>query len=268
MYNAGEFGAAALRLPMNKTREWIVLATLATCAAGGAWGQDSSGQSLGDVARKTRKEHSSTTHVPAKHVATGEDDGPDASGVWRVRPCPTTTLCYELSIVLPKSPKWRRATSEPRPVLIPLAGHEEDPSRAIRVYAAETLAPMQSVEVAERTFLQAWFARPEYFGQGAQIVRDEHAWVDNYLATLTQFTITGDAFKYRGRSVIAGWAYGNYGFACVYRDEDSSAAASVCDAIVKSARYQVLQPAKPRVYADPGPSDGRPDDSPRDDDPE
>jgi hypothetical protein len=241
---------------------------LLSCVVVGAWGQDSSGQSLGDVARKTRKEHSSATHVLAKHVANGEDDGPDGSGVWRARPCPTTTLCYELSIVLPKSPKWTRAASEPRPVLIPLAGHEEDPRRAIRVYAAETLAPMQSVEVAERTFLQAWFARPEYFGQAARIVRDEHVWIDNYLATISQFTITGDAFKYRGRSVIAGWAYGNYGFACVFRDEDSDAAASVCDAIVKSARYQVLQPAKPLVYADSEPSGERPDDPPRDEDPE
>ena len=127
---------------------------------------------------------------------------------------------------------------------------------------------MQSVEVAERTFLQAWFARPEYFGHAARIVRDEHLWIDNYLATITQFTITGDAFKYRGRSVIAGWAYGNYGFACVFREEDSRAAESVCDAIVKSAKYQVLQPAKPLVYADPAPSDDRPDDSPRDEDPE
>jgi hypothetical protein len=253
-----------MRLQVNTTRAWIVLAALVSCAVVGAWGQDSSGQSLGDVARKTRKEHSSSAHVPAKHVANGDDDGPDASGVWRVRPCPTTTLCYELSIVLPKSPKWTRATSAPRPVLIPLAGHEDDPGRAIRVYAAETLAPTQSVEVAERTFLQAWFARAEYFSQAARIVRDEHVWLDNYLATITQFTITGDAFKYRGRSVIAGWAYGNYGFACVFREEDSSSAASICDAIVKSAKYQVLQPAKPLVYADPAPSD----DPPRDEDPE
>jgi hypothetical protein len=257
-----------MRLSVKITRVCLVLTALVSCAVLGSWGQDSSAQSLGDVARKTRKEHSSATHVPAKHVANGEDDGPDASGVWRARPCPTTTLCYELSIVLPKSPKWTRATSEPRPVLIPLAGHEEDPGRAIRVYAAETLAPTQPVEVAERTFLQAWFARPEYFGQAARIVRDEHVRIDNYLATLTQFSITGDAFKYRGRSVIAGWAYGNYGFACVFREEDSSAAESVCDAIVKSAKYLVLQPAKPLVYADPGPSDERPDDPPRDEDPE
>src|SRR5216684_447554 len=131
VYNAGELGAAAMRLPMNITRISLVLTTLLSCVAVGAWGQDSSGQSLGDVARTTRKEHSSATHVPAKHAANGEDDGPDASGVWRARPCPTTTLCYELSTVLPKSPKWTRATSEPRPVLIPLAGHEEDPGRAI-----------------------------------------------------------------------------------------------------------------------------------------
>ena len=249
-------------MPGNRTRSGVAVAALLWCA--GVWAQDSSGQSLGDVARKTRKEHSAASHVVAKKVATEEDDGPDTSGVWRVRPCPQTTLCYELSIVLPKNSKWTRATSEPRPVLIPVAGHEDDPGRAIRVYAAETLAPTQSAEVAKRTFLQAWFARPEYFGQAARIALDEHVWVDNNLGTISHFSITGAEFKYHGLSMVMSWAYGNFGFACVYRDEDADAAASICDAIVRSANYQVLEPAKPLVYADPQGDDPPADDPPED----
>src|ERR1051326_7441836 len=88
-------------------------------------GQSSSGQSLGDVARKTRKEHASAGHIPASRVATEDEDGPDSGGVWRVRHCQLSP-CYELSVSLSRGPKWSRAAAEPRPVLIRLAGHEED----------------------------------------------------------------------------------------------------------------------------------------------
>jgi hypothetical protein len=264
VHDTGEFVEVAVRA--KRAHGWVAVVAFAACAGFNTWAQES-GPSLGDVARTTRKEHSSASHLAAKKVATEEDDGPDLSGVWRVRPCPQTTLCYELSIVLPKSPKWTRDTNEPRPVLIPVAGHEDDPSRAIRVYAAETLAPMQSAEVAKRTFLQAWFAKPEYFGQAARITMDEHVWVDNNLGTISHFSITGAAFKYHGLSMVMGWAYGNFGFACVYRDEDAPAAASICDAIVRSAKYQVLQPAKRLVYADPQ-ADDPPADDPVDDPPD
>lgn len=132
--------------------------------------QDTS-PSLGDVARKTRKEHSSASHLPAKQVTNEEEDGPDAGGVWRVRLC-SRTPCYELSIALPKNPRWIRPTAAPRPVLIPLVGHEDDMSHAIRVYAAESIGPAYpALDVAKRTFLQAWFARPEYFGP--RLTQDE-----------------------------------------------------------------------------------------------
>ncbi len=241
-----------MTISLRTTRAAVALATL-VLGSGLAPGQDSSEQSLGDVARKTRQEHSSADHVAATHVANGEDDGPDSSGVWRLRPCPTTTLCYELSIVMPKSLNWERAASEPKPVLIPVTGHEKDPDRAIRVYAADPLAPSQSVDVAKRTFLQSWFAKPEYFGQPARLSLDEHVWIDNNLATITHFSVTGAVAKYHGISVVAGWAYGNFGFACAYRDEDSSAASSVCDAIIRSTKYQVLQPAARGIYRDPPP---------------
>jgi hypothetical protein len=229
------------------------------CSAGpGAWGQDASAQSLGDVARKTRKEHSSAAHLPGKQVANDDDDGPDASGVWRVRLC-SLMPCYELSITLPRNPKWKRAADQPRPVLIPLSGHEQDSGRTIGVYAAESIEPMYYLDKAERTFLQGRFARPEYFGQAARIVLDEHVQIDGSAATITHFTITTAELKYRGLSVVATSPNGNYGFACVFRDEDSVVGISVCDAIVKSARNQALLPLKPPVYSQP---DDPPDDPP------
>ncbi len=264
MHHFGEFVAIAMRLSGNTTRASMFLAALVFCVSLGALGQDSSGQSLGDVARKTRQERSATNHVPARKIATEDDDGPDSSGVWRMRLC-TITPCYELSISLPKNPKWSRAAQEPRPVLIPVSGHEEDSSRAIRVYAAESSDVKYFVDAFKRTFLQAWFARPEYFGQSAQLLRDEHVPIDWSTGTITHFTITTAVLKYGGLSVVAGSPNGNFGFACVFREEDSAVGTSICDAIVKSARYQELQSSFIRkVYP---PVDDSPDD-PDEDDPQ
>lgn len=279
MHYFGEFATTAMTFSLRVTRGWAVVAGLALWASLGARGQDSSGQSssgqssssqsLGDVARKTRKEHASASHVPAQQVTNEDEDGPDAGGVWRVHLCPQTP-CYQLSITLPKSPKWSRPAAEPRPVLIPLLGREDDPSRAIRVYAAESLPGTYAYERAERAFLQGWFARPEYFGQAARIVLDEHLVLDGRAATITHFTVNGGGIKYRGLSVVAGMPFGKFGFACVFHEEDSSVADSICDAIIKSARSETLQPAKPQVYPsypDP-PTYPRYDDPPDNDDPE
>lgn len=224
------------------TRAWMLLAVFLSCAGSGASAQDSSGQSLGDLARKTRSERAASTHVPAKTVATDDLDGPDGGGVWRMRLC-YLTYCHELSITLPKNPKWTRPAQEPRPVLIPISGHEEDASRAIRIYAAESSELRYNAEGFKRTFLQSWFAKPEYFGQSAVLVRDEHVPIDWSTGIITHFTITTDLLRYRGSSVIMVSAYGNFGFACVFREEDSSVGTSMCDAIVKSAQFQELQPS-------------------------
>ncbi len=240
-------------------RAWGALTAMLFWAASGSRAQDSSG-SLGDLARKTRKEKSAATHIRATHVADGEDDGPDSGGVWRLHPCATQVLCYELSIMLPKSMKWSRTAEEPKPVVIPIPGHEDEPDRAIRVYKADPLVPMQSVDVAKRTFLQSWFARTEYFGQAAHLDLDEHPWVDNNQVTITHFTVNGSLHKYYGLSIVTWWSAGNFGFACAYREEDASTAASICDAIVRSAHYQILQPAKTPVLADPNDQENDPDD--------
>jgi hypothetical protein len=88
---------------------------------------------------------------------------------------------------------------------------------------------------------------------------------------ITHFSITTDAFKYRGSSVVAGSPYGNFGFACVFREEDSATGGSVCDAIVKSAQYQELKSSLIRRVYPPveDPADDPPgNDPPGDDDPE
>jgi len=245
-------------------------------------GQDA-GQSpaLGDVARSTRQEHASAGHVPARQVTNEEEDGPHAGGVWRLQLCPLTP-CYQIAVTLPRSPKWIRPQGEPRPVLIPLVGHEDDLSHAIRVYAAGSVPPVYFLDRAQRTFLQGWFALPEYFGQGARIVRSEHLVIDGRASLIAHFTITSGTLQYRGLSVLSTTGAGIFGFACVFRDEDAKTAASICDAIVNSARTQTSQQATPRAraypnspgYGPPGyypryyPPNDPPEDSPDDDDPE
>jgi hypothetical protein len=254
---------------------WSVVAALVLCAGIYSSAQDPSGegQSLGDAARKARQEHSAAGHLAAKQSVNEEDDGPDPGGVWRVRLC-TRTPCWELSIALPKNAQWTRSADQPRPVLIPLVGNEAEPDHAIRIYSGEALAGILApVEFAKRGFLQEWFARPEYFGQPARMLRDWHVPMNGGFGIITQFTVLGGATKYRGFSVVATSPNGSYGFACLFRDEDTSAAASICEAIVKSATSQALEPAKPHVYPtyeDPPryEPDDQPDDPPDDGDPE
>ena len=104
-----------------------------------------------------------------------------------------STPCYELSITLPKDSEVDRAAEEPEPVFIPISGHAADASRAIRVYAAESTDPRYTADGFKRTFLESWFAKPEYFGQSAVLTRDEHVPIDWSTGTITHFTITTDA---------------------------------------------------------------------------
>jgi hypothetical protein len=253
-----------MKFSASTIRGWALVSVLTWWASSGAWGQESS-QPLGDVARKTRQEHAAAGHVRAMKSATDDADGPDGGGVWRLLLC-TLQPCYEFSITLPKNPKWSRAEQEPRPVAIPMSGHEEDAGRAIRVYAAQSTDLRYTAEIFKRAFLQGWFGRPEYFGQGAHIALDEHVRIDWSSGLITHFIITGPALKYRGVSVVAGSPYGNFGFACVYREEDAAVGDSVCDAVIKSAQYQEIQPSSVRrTYPDPN---ADPPDAPPRDDPE
>lgn len=235
------------------------------------WAQDAS-PSLGDVARNARKERSSAAHAPVKRI-TDDQDEPDAGGVWRVRLC-SNIVCYTLSVSLPKSPHWIRPGAEPRPVLIPLAGHDDDLSHAIRVYKAELLPSNGRADTAKKTFLQAWFSRAEYFGQPARLSNDEILPSETGEAKLTHFTVAQDTRKFRGVSVVQGSPFGFYGFACVYQEEDSSAASSICDAIIHSEHAQTFLTAYKRPtpeYVEPPqyyPRNDDPPDDPPEEDPE
>jgi len=223
----------------------LVLSAISYLAA-----QDAQGPSLGDFARSERKERSTPGHAGARRVFSEEDDGPDPGGVWRADLCvQTQMLCYDLSVTLPQTLKWVRAADPPRPVLIAVPG-QTDPAHVIRVYAAELLPPY-FLDLSKRTFLQSWFARPEYFGQSARIVLDEHVRINNWNAVISHFTVESGADKYHGVSVVAASGYGNHGFACTYPDEDASVAGSICDALIQSASAQILQPRQLPIY--PGP---------------
>lgn len=287
MHHAGEFVATGMKLH-GLTIRGMMLAGFALCAvmAAGAQnsssaagqsssgqsssgqsssGQSFSGQSLGDLARKVRKERGADG-VPAKDRLDGDDDGPDSGGVWRIRMYGKTPF-YEVSITLPKAPKWTRAADEPRPVEIPLPGPEDDPDRVIRVYSAASIYPF--IPDASRTFLQGWFERPEYFGRPAHIELNEHVQIDRFPATISHFRVTNGSVKYHGLGVVLNSPNGTSGFACVYRDQDTAAATSICDAIVKSATDQSLAPPEPKAdpYENPAGNDPEEND-PADRDPD
>lgn len=233
------------------------------------WAQETS-PSLGDVARKARKERASTTHVPNQRI-TDDQDEPDAGGVWRTRLC-SNVVCYSLSVSVPKSPRWIRAADEPRPVLIPVASHEDDLTHAIHLYKAELLPTTNgTADNAKKTLLQAWFSRAEYFGQPARISNDERLPAETGEAKLSHFTVTKDSTKFRGVSVVEGSPLGFYGFACVFQEEDASVASSVCDAIIRSVHAQTLLTAYKRPAVEPptyDPSNYDPPDDPRYDPPD
>ena len=148
-------------------------------------------------------------------------------------------------------------------------------SHAIRVYAAEALPTnVGTVDAAKRTFLQALFSRPEYFGQPARLLSDLELPIESGQAKITHFEIVS-ATKYKGLSVVAMAPNGAYGFACVFQADDSSAATSICEAIVKSARNQAfltaVQRRDYRNYQDPPtyyPQNNDPPDDPPEQDPE
>ncbi|HLV86574.1 MAG TPA: hypothetical protein VKV39_06315 [Candidatus Sulfotelmatobacter sp.] len=259
---------------MTSSRQIRAITGLAGLLLAGSrlWCQES--PSLGEVARETRKDHSTSGRVSGKQLLSEEDDGPDSTGLWRLRTC-VYAGCYELSISLPKSPKWIPAAGEPRRILIPVQGYEEDASHAIRIYAAEGLARGNTIDVARRTLLQSWFARPEYFGQGARLTRDEHSAMNATSVVTTRFTIPGNKVEYRGTSVVANAWDANHAFACVFREDDADTASSICDAIINSAQSQVLlpPPKQPRIrpyhppqyYPENDPADDPPQDAGDDD---
>jgi hypothetical protein len=216
------------------------------CGLGNAgWAQDS-GQapSLGDLARKTRQEHTATDHVASKQILNEESQ---AAATWPVVACKHRP-CYSLSITLPKNAQWSKADAGQKYAFIALPGHEAEPGHIIRVYGADLLNS-STVEQGKHAFLQGWFSQPYVFGAAAKFVFDDQTTVDGNPAVITHFTLPNKMGQYRGLGLIAGTPAGSFGFACVFRDDDSGDATSVCESVLSSARITVMEETRPKGKA-------------------
>jgi hypothetical protein len=209
-----------------------------------AWAQDS-GQapSLGDLARKTRQQHTAKDHVAAKQALTEENQ----SATWGVHACKHMP-CYSLSITLPKNVQWSKLGDGPTFAIIPVRGHEADQGHIIRVYGADLLNT-RTVEQGKHGFLQIWFSQPYYFGQAAKFEFDDQTTIDGNPAVITHFTLPNRVGLYRGLGLIAATPAGSFGFACVFRDDDSGDATSVCESVLNSGRITVMEETRPKGQA-------------------
>ena len=225
-------------------RRRMIIATLWLCCAACAWTQDStpdsSSRPLGDIARKSRQERTDKDHIAAKKVLNEEGSSKPVLTVHACKQLP----CSSLSISLPAPVAWTRAGYIP----VPLPGHEDDKSHSIRVYEADILEAYD-VESAKHLFLQDWFSRPYFFGQAAKFLFDESTRISGWPARITHFTVAGRVMNFRGLGLTAAVPTGTFGFACVFREEDSGDAAGICENILNSARIDVAE--KYRLYGQP-----------------
>ncbi|HEY6337403.1 MAG TPA: hypothetical protein VIW68_02815 [Candidatus Sulfotelmatobacter sp.] len=206
-----------------------------------AGAQDSGqGSSLGDLARKTRQEHSSKDHIASKKTLTEENQSP----AWVVHACKHLP-CYSLAITLPKNAQWSKPATGQTYAIIPVPGHESDPNHIIRIYAADLLNTY-TVEQGKRLFLQEWFSRPYFFGQAAKFEFDDQTSIDGNPAVISHFTLPSKVGQSRGLGLIAGAPAGTFGFACVFRDDDSGDATSVCEGLLNSGRISLMDETRPK----------------------
>jgi hypothetical protein len=218
--------------------------TLVCGLAAAAWAQDSGqGASLGDLARKTRQAHTAKDHVASKQVLNEESQ----SATWVVHAC-RHVPCFSLTIALPKNVQWSKPATGQVYATIPVPGHEADPNHIIRVYAADLLNTY-TIEQGKHLFLQEWFSRPYFFGQSAKFVFDDQTTVDGTPAVITHFTLPNKVGQYRGLALIAGAPAGTFGFACVFRDDDSGDATSVCEGVLNSGRISMMEETRPKGQA-------------------
>jgi hypothetical protein len=210
-----------------------------------AAGAQDSGQapSLGDLARKTRQEHTAKDHVASKQVLNEESQ----SATWVVHAC-RRMPCYSLSITLPKNAQWSKPATGQVYAIIPVPGHEADSGHIIRLYGADLLNTY-TVEQGKHAFLQEWFSRPYFFGQAAKFLFDDQTTVDGTPAVITHFTLPNKVGEYRGLGLIAGTPSGTAGFACVFRDDDSGDATSACEGVLNSGRISTMEETRPKGQA-------------------
>jgi hypothetical protein len=220
----------------------MIAAVLVFGQAADASPQDS-GQipSMGDVARKSRQQLKAKDHTVSKHVL-NEETAAAKGTIWTATACHTIP-CAELSVVLPREAKMGSAVmSEQR---IPLHG---DSSHDVRLLQGNQL-PASDLNTAKWVFLQDWFSRPYFFGSSAKFDFDETTKVDTFDAVITHFTVKSPMLKYRGIALFVAVPSGTFGFACIYRDEDSGDAAAICESVLNSAK--VKMPDKYKYYTPP-----------------
>lgn len=236
-----------------------ILTGIAVVCVTVAVGAQDSGQSssLGDLARKTRQEHTSKEHVASRKTLNEENQ----SSTWMVHACKHLP-CYSLTITLPKTTQWSKSATDQTYAIIPVPGHASDPNHIIRVYAADLLNTY-TVEQGKRLFLQEWFSRPYFFGQAARFEFDDQTSIDGNPAVITHFTLPNKVGLYRGLGLVAGPPAGTLGFACVFRDDDSGDAISLCEEALNSGRLSMMAETKPK----PQPGDDDYDCGCDDDDP-
>jgi len=229
-------------------------AMLWLCCSGCAWTQDSSAQPpLGDVARKSRQERSEKDHVVAKKVMDAE---------WSPKATPhafacKVQFCSSLTITLPAPVAWNNAGYIP----VPLPGHEDDKSRSIRIYEGDSL-PASDAGWVKRLFLHNRLSY--FFGQPPRFLFDERTRINGWPARITHFTVASRVMKFRGLGLVAAAPDGGFGFACVFREEDSGDATNICESILNSARIEVAEKYRTYVPPDDPPTDDPPDNPPED----
>jgi len=232
--------------------------TLVSSLAAAGWAQDSGqGASLGDLARKTRQENTAKDHVASKKVLNEENQ----SATWVVHAC-RRMPCYSLSITLPKNAQWSKPATGQIYSIIPVPGHEADPGHVIRVYGADLLNTY-TVEQGKRAFLQEWFSRPYFFGQAAKFLFDDQTTIDGHDSVIAHFTLPNKVGQYRGLGLIAGTPAGTMGFACVFRDDDSGDATSVCEGVLNSGRISTMEETRPKTADDDDDCGCADDDAPK-----
>ena len=66
---------------------------------------------------------------------------------------------------------------------------------------------------------------------------------------MTHFTIPGRVTNYRGLALFVSVTSGTFGFACIFRDDDSGDGTSICEEILNSA--VVKMPENYKFYTPP-----------------
>jgi hypothetical protein len=231
-----------MTLPAS-VRKGLAAAVLACCLGTVVLAQDSSqNRPLGDVARKTRSERQEKDHAAPTHVLNEETESAKGE-LWTVSACHTIP-CAELLVRLPAGAKRDTGFVQIPDIRVERAGKIHH----LNILAANQL-PASDLESAKWVFLEDWFTRPYYFGAAAKLEFDEATKIDQWPAVVTHFTVPGRVMNFRGMALFVAVTSGTFGFACIFREDDTGDATSICEEVLNSAA--VRMPLKYKFYTPP-----------------